>query len=274
MQLRRIGIAVAAAAMALTMTGCHKKTAAEIAQEKKAAEVAKRKAAEAEKRKYMRTESADYVTDLFNANGSGLPKSWNTTMTLYGRVSEIGSDGKDITIAASDDEYAYTTIATAVKDEKLEKKVKSLDKDSLVRMKGKLDVSSGLSFTPVSIEKADAMCDYFGKNAPKDRTYSKGMKVRYEDLAYDLEKNPYRAAKKYDGKVLTLMGTIARDEDDTSPFTARMSQEDSTTGQEKNVVTISAIDSRAVQRQLHEAKGGQEMTFTGKFSAGASSLTI
>lgn len=273
MQLRRIGIAVAAAAMALTMTGCHKKTAAEIAQEKKAAEVAKRKAAEAEKRKYMRTESADYVTDLFNANGGGLPKSWNTTMTLYGKISDIGSDGKSITIVASDDDYAMTTIATTVSDEKLEKKVKALDKGSLVRMKGRLAVSSGLSFTPVSIEKADAMCDYFGENAPKDKTYRKGMAVRYEDLAYDIEKNPYRASKKYDGKVITLTGTITRDEGSTNSFGTEMAQEDST-GMQKNAVTISVINSRAVQRQLHDAKNGQEMTFTGKFSAGSSTLTI
>lgn len=269
--LRRIMISFVAVFLALGITGCKDRTA-----EKKAEQERLR---QEEIRKYKRTESADYIRTLKNEAGDDekTAKNFSTTMTLYGMA--VGFSLKDKTMSIGDSrkklsDYANKSdcITVALSGETYKKALK-LNVGDIVKMKGKLNMSE-LKFTPVSISKADKMCDYFGRNVPSGGKLKPVRKFDFEDFQDEIQKNSMRFGKKYNGKVISLKGPVVHSESDYSGISGSITRSRND-DEELDPVSVSfnVAGSRSQQKTLSYTKNGDEVTVTGRFSLDSMSIT-
>lgn len=269
--LRRIMISFAVVFLAFGITGCKDRAA-----EKKAEQERLR---QEEIRKYRRTESADYISTVSRESGSDekISKSFSTTMTLYGMVIGFSAKDKTMTIGdsrkkLSDYENMDGGLTVKLSGENYRKALK-LNVGDIVKMKGKLSMSEK-SFSPKTISKVDKMCDYFGRNVPKDSKLKPVRKFSYDELQDEYRKNSMRFAKKYDGKIISVTGPVSHSEKDYSGISGSItrSRED---GEELEPISISfsIAGSRSQQKTLSYTKNGDTVTVTGRFSIENMSLT-
>lgn len=266
----------------LALTGCHKKSAAEMARERKQAQKAYEKRIE---KMYSHVETADYLID-YMSNSAMSPtyektsRQQNTTMSLFGRISGFSekesSDflkGKTkayvitITSIKADNSLNSGSISCRITSKSLAKKIMDLNNGQYVKIRGKY--SSG----KIEAQFIDAVPEAELPSYIGTMPSWTAAKVKYQPMNVDrfikmINKNPVREMNRLNGKYFTITGktsTSRRTRDFIFRFnlngTVRANKFSS-----PESLKVYLDGCKPAQKQMLDAriKGGQKVRVTGK----------
>lgn len=268
----------------LALTGCHKKSAAEIAQEQAVAR-------EAEKRKikemYAHKYTVDYLLDSKEfIQGPFAKKELNErcgTMSLYGKIGHFSYSESTNFMQGKSSYYAITltplsnrneanngssrTMQCIINSKALAKKIIDMNVGQVVKVRGYYDGNS-ITARFIDIVHSENLPDYIGTVPSWTQQRSRYQAMGVDKFVRMVSKNSLRESKRLNNKYFTLKGRFTAGKGNSRLFSFQISGKKSVDnfGNDQTNSIQAWLSDKSVQKQMLDSsiRNGQKVAVTGK----------
>lgn len=265
----------------MALTGCHKKSAAEIAKEKAAEKAAYE---EKIKKMYSREETADYILDMRNycslsPTHNSSSKKINGNLSLYCRIKGFSlnesndflkgrrkSYSMSLTTLKARDNIATGSLECKITSKSLAKKIMDFNVGQYIKIRGKLtDETIKAQFIDKVAETE--LLDYIGTVSSWTPA-----KVKYQPMSVDgfismVNKNPVREMNRLNGHYFTISGRVHKTEGNKQIFAITLDGKESKSLLKRtNSMNVWLDGCKNAQKQVMDSriKSGSRISVTGK----------